>query len=33
MTEQYKQIGNAVPVNLARRIGVQIVEALEGLKG
>lgn len=30
ITEQYKQIGNAVPVELARRIGVQIVKALEG---
>lgn len=26
--KQYKQIGNAVPVELARRLGVQIVEAL-----
>lgn len=26
--EQYKQIGNAVPVELARRIGIQIVKAL-----
>ena len=26
--EQYKQIGNAVPVELARRIGVQIVRSL-----
>lgn len=26
--EQYKQIGNAVPVEMARRVGVQIVEAL-----
>ena len=30
MSEQYKQIGNAVPVELAHRIGVQIVKALEG---
>ena len=28
--EQYKQIGNAVPAELARRIGLQIVEALNG---
>lgn len=28
MSDQYKQIGNAVPVELARRIGVQIVTAL-----
>lgn len=28
--EQYKQIGNAVPTELARRIGLQIVEALNG---
>lgn len=27
--EQYKQIGNAVPVELARRIGLQIVKALK----
>lgn len=30
LSEQYKQIGNAVPVELARRIGVQIVTALRG---
>lgn len=29
MTDQYKQIGNAVPVELAHRIGKQIVKALE----
>lgn len=29
ISEQYKQIGNAVPVELARRIGIQIVKALE----
>lgn len=29
MSEQYKQIGNAVPVEMARRIGVQIKKALE----
>lgn len=28
VNSQYKQIGNAVPVELARRVGVQIVEAL-----
>lgn len=27
--DQYKQIGNAVPVEMARRIGVQIIKALE----
>lgn len=27
---QYKQVGNAVPVNLAYDIGVKIKEALEG---
>lgn len=30
MSDQYKQIGNAVPVELARRIGVMIVQALQG---
>lgn len=30
LSDQYKQIGNAVPVELARRVGVQIVEALKG---
>lgn len=30
LSEQYKQIGNAVPVELARRLGVEIVKALEG---
>lgn len=33
LSEQYKQIGNAVPVELARRIGVQIIKALKGDKG
>ncbi|MBT9038363.1 DNA cytosine methyltransferase [Lactobacillus delbrueckii subsp. bulgaricus] len=28
LSDQYKQIGNAVPVELARRIGVQIVSAI-----
>lgn len=27
--EQYKQIGNAVPVEMARRVGVQIINALK----
>lgn len=29
LSDQYKQIGNAVPVELARRVGVQIAKALE----
>lgn len=29
--EQYRQIGNAVPVELARRVGVRIIEAISGL--
>ncbi|MDK8757913.1 MAG: DNA (cytosine-5-)-methyltransferase [Lactobacillus iners] len=33
LTEQYKQIGNAVPVELARRVGLKIVKALEDIKG
>ena len=28
--DQYRQIGNAVPVELARRVGVEIVRALQG---
>ncbi len=32
MGAQYRQIGNAVPVEMARRIGVQIVKALEHTK-
>ena len=31
LSSQYKQIGNAVPVEMARRIGVQLVKALEGV--
>ena len=31
ISEQYKQIGNAVPVEMARRVGVQIVNALSCL--
>ena len=30
--DQYKQIGNAVPVELARRIGVQLKKAIEGIQ-
>lgn len=29
LSEQYKQIGNAVPVELARRIGVEMIKALK----
>lgn len=29
LSNQYKQIGNAVPVELARRIGEQIIKALQ----
>ena len=28
ITDQYKQIGNAVPVEMARRIGVQLKRAI-----
>lgn len=31
MSSQYKQIGNAVPVELARRVGIQIIKALGSL--
>lgn len=31
MTQQYKQIGNAVPVNLAKEIGYSIVDFLNSL--
>ena len=30
--DQYKQIGNAVPVELARRVGVQIYRALSSME-
>ena len=29
LTSKYRQVGNAVPVNLAREIGIEIVKALE----
>lgn len=29
LSEQYKQIGNAVPVELAKRIGIQLIKALK----
>lgn len=29
---QYKQIGNAVPVELARRLGVQLIKAIKAIK-
>jgi DNA (cytosine-5)-methyltransferase 1 len=32
MAEQYKQIGNAVPVNLAKEVGLSIIKYLEKLK-
>lgn len=32
LSEQYKQVGNAVPVNLAKEIGIAIWNALEGIK-
>ena len=28
MNDVYKQIGNAVPVNLAKEVGISIMEAL-----
>lgn len=31
MADQYRQIGNAVPVELARRVGVQIIKALQSI--
>lgn len=30
--DQYKQIGNAVPVEMARRLGVQLVKAINDIK-
>ena len=30
IAEKYKQIGNAVPVNLAKAVGEKIIEALVG---
>lgn len=32
MSEQYKQIGNAVPVNLAKMVGLSIIHALNHVK-
>lgn len=32
VSQQYKQVGNAVPVNLAYEIGLKIKETLEGIK-
>ncbi len=32
MAEQYKQIGNAVPVNLAKEVGLSIIKYLDKLK-
>ena len=32
MAEKYKQIGNAVPVNLAKEVGISIIEYLDKLK-
>ena len=31
LSEQYKQVGNAVPVNLAKEIGLEIKRTLEAL--
>jgi len=31
LSEQYKQVGNAVPVNLAKEIGLEIKRTLEVL--
>jgi len=33
VTEQYKQVGNAVPVNLAKEVGISIIRYLDKLKG
>lgn len=32
MSEKYKQIGNAVPVEMAHRIGIEIVKALRSVR-
>lgn len=32
LSEQYKQVGNAVPVNLAKDIGLQIIKSLKEMK-
>ncbi|HBO65434.1 MAG TPA: DNA (cytosine-5-)-methyltransferase [Clostridiales bacterium] len=32
LAEKYKQVGNAVPVNLAKEIGLEIIKTLEGIK-
>lgn len=32
LTEQYRQIGNAVPVELARRVGLTVIDALNNSK-
>ncbi|MEA4191008.1 DNA cytosine methyltransferase [Mycoplasma sp. 2248] len=32
VANQYKQIGNAVPVNLAKSVGKQMVKALKNMK-
>ena len=30
--DQYKQVGNAVPVELARRIGIQLINSIREYK-
>lgn len=32
VSSQYKQVGNAVPFNLAKQIGIKILESLKGIK-
>lgn len=32
LTEKYKQVGNAVPVNLAKAIGLELIKCLENIK-